>query len=142
MLAAWKRRIEEKKAKEKAIAESRYWRTHPRLQGCLQAMRGSCTVAPVEMHEAAIAAVNIALGEDILTTVEAMTDVPEDFMPEAVFLVWDDERLPVMKALWVLARTQLQDVRAVSGRTFLVSENLERILSFDAEGRPILYSIT
>ena len=54
MFADWKRKREEKKARDKAIAESRYWKTHPRLQVCLQAMRGSCTVAPVQMHEAAI----------------------------------------------------------------------------------------
>ena len=54
MLLDWKKRIEEKRAKNQAVAESQYWKSHPLLQQCLQAMRGSCTLASPELHEAAV----------------------------------------------------------------------------------------
>ena len=139
MFERWKEKQAAKKAKKEAIAESQYWKTHPRLQDCLQAMRGSCTVAPVEMHEAAIAAVNISLTEDFWK--EAKT-VPGNFMPETVFLVWDNPKIPVLKAPWVLVRESLPQVTAVAPKTFLVSENLDRIVWLDAQGQYKLYSIT
>ena len=138
MLAALKQRMEEKKARAKAIAESRQWRTNPLLQDCLQAMRGSCTVAPPELHEAAIAAVNIALSEDLWQKTET---IPGDFLPETVFLVWDDPKIPVLKALWVLVKDNLDQITAVAPKTFLVSENLDRIVRIDEQGIIKLYSV-
>ena len=138
MFDAWKRKLEEKKATEKAVAESRYWKTHPHLRSCLQAMRGSCTVAPVQMHEAAIAAVNIALAEDNWKPAEQL---PYNFMEGTVYLVWNDEKLPVLTASWTLVCEELSAVKAVAQKTFLVSEYLDRIIAFDEDGTILLYSI-
>ena len=138
MFDRWKEKLAAKKAKDQAIAESQYWKTHPRLRDCLQAMRGSCTVAPADMHEAAIAAVNIALGEDSWKTAQSM---PEDFLPETVFLVWNNEKIPVLKAHGILVLENLQQVTAVAPKTFLVSEHMDRIAAFDELGAIKLYSV-
>ena len=137
MFEQWKRKREAKKAKDQAIAEAQYWKNHPRLRVCLQAMRGSCTLASQELHEAAIAVVNIALIEGAWETVES---VPEDFMEDAVFLVWNDEKLPVLKAPWDLAKQNLPEITAVAEKTFLVAETLDRIDRFE-DGSLKLYSI-
>ena len=138
MLAALKQRMEEKKARAKAIAESRQWRTNPLLQDCLQAMRGSCTLAPVEMHEAAIAVVNIAMREGSWTITE---QVPAGFFDETIYLVWTDEKFPVLKAPWAVARENLPQITAVTPESFLVAETLDRIIWFDGLGQIKLYSI-
>ena len=137
MFEQWKRKREAKKAKDQAIAEAQYWKNHPRLRVCLQAMRGSCTLASQELHEAAIAVVNIALIEGAWETVES---VPEDFMEDAVFLVWNDEKLPVLKAPWDLAKENLPEITAVAEKTFLVAQTLDRIVRFEG-GSMKLYSI-
>ena len=141
MFEKWKEKREQTMARNKAILESKYWREHVLLRHCIDLMRGSCTVAPMAMHEAAVAAVNIALTEDTWRTLEELIDIPEDFMPEMIYIVWDDPKLPVLRAPWLLVDKYLRDVRAVADRTFLVSEHLDRILSFDEEGKPMLYSI-
>lgn len=141
MFERWKEKREQTMARNKAILESKYWREHVLLRHCIERMRGSCTVAPMDMHEAAVAAVNIALAENTWKKLAELIDIPEDFMPEAVYLVWDDPKLPVLRAPWVLADKYLWDVRAVAERTFLVSETLDRIISFDENGCPMLYSI-
>ena len=137
MFDEWKRKREAKKAKDQAIAEARYWKNHPRLRVCLQAMRGSCTLASQELHEAAIAVVNIAFMEGAWETVES---VPEGFMEDAVFLVWNDEKLPVLKAPWDLAKEDLPEITAVAEKTFLVAETLDRIVWF-GDATVKLYSI-
>ena len=137
MFEEWKRKREAKKAKDQAIAEAQYWKNHPRLRVCLQAMRGSCTLASQALHEAAIAVVNIALMEGAWETVNA---VPADFMEDTVFLVWDDEKLPVLKAPWDLAKENLPEITAVAEKTFLVAETLDRIVWFEGESMK-LYSI-
>ena len=35
MFDHWKEKLAAKKAKAQAIAESQYWKTHPRLKDCL-----------------------------------------------------------------------------------------------------------
>ena len=141
MFERWKEKREQTMARNKAILESKYWREHVLLRHCIDLKRGSCTVAPMEMHEAAVAAVNIALSENCWKTLEELIDIPEDFMPETVYIVWDDPKLPVLRAPCVLADKYLWDVRAVANRSFLVSEALDRIISFDVEGRLMLYSV-
>jgi hypothetical protein len=138
MFEEWKRKREAKKAKDLAIAEAQYWKNHPRLRVCLQAMRGSCTLASQALHEAAIAVVNIALMEGAWETVEI---VPADFMEDMVFLVWDDEKLPVLKAPWGQVRENLDTVTAVAKQAFLVAQTLDRIIWFDAQSSIKIYTI-
>ena len=138
MFERWKEKREQTMARNRAIAESQYWKTHPQLQICLQAMRGSCTLAPVEMHEAAIAVVNIAMQEDTLQDADR---IPVGFPGNTVYLVWDDPKLPVLKAPWALVEEHLTDVCTVSCRTFLVSETLDKIIAYDDAGSLKLYSV-
>lgn len=138
MLLNWKNRIEEKRARNRAVAESRYWKTHPLLQQCLQAMRGSCTVAPMDMHEAAIAVVNIAFRESTWTSA---AQLPEDFLSQTLYIVWDNEKLPVLKAPRDLTMENLSAVTAVSEKTFLVAETMDRVIWFDDHNQIKLYSI-
>ena len=141
MFEKWKEKREQTMARNKAILESKYWREHALLRYCIEVMRGSCTVAPVDMHEAAIAAVNIALSEDTWRTLEELIDIPEDFMPETVYIVWDDARLPVLKAPWELVIENLEDVLCVNLITVLVAETMDRIVWIDSHGTIKLYSI-
>lgn len=141
MFEKWKERREERNARNKAIAESQYWREHIQLRHCIRLMQGCCTVAPWDLHEAAVAAANIALLEDTWQLAAELTDIPEDFPPEHVFLVWNDPKLPVLKAPWALAKQYLADVRAVAEQTFLVSEHLDRIIWFDRDSCIRLYSV-
>ena len=63
MFERWKEKREHKRARNIAIRESMYWREHALLHNCMEQMRGCCTVAPMELHEAAVAVVNIAMEE-------------------------------------------------------------------------------
>ena len=140
MFESWKEKRAEKKAKDKdkAIRESQYWKTNALLQNCLQSMRGSCTLAPVEMHEAAIAVVNIAMREGSWTITE---QVPAGFFDDTIYLVWTDEKFPVLKAPWAVARENLPQITAVTPESFLVSESLDRIIFFGRDNRIEIYSI-
>lgn len=101
-------------------------------------MRGCCTVAPMELHEAVIAAVNIALHEDSWTV---SAEIPSAFLEGTVYLVWDNEKLPVLRAPWELVEENLTAVSAVSAGTFLVAETMDRIVHCSKQGGIRLYSI-
>lgn len=141
MFAALKQKMEEKKARARAIAESKRWKNDALLQDCLQALRGSCTVVPVELHMAVETAVNIALREDAWTALEELIDIPEDFFEGMLYIVWDEATLPVLRAIGKLVEENLYDVRCVNHHTFLVTETMDRILWFDDLGQIKLYSI-
>ena len=138
MFANWKEKLTAKKAKNKAFEESRHWKTNTLLQDRLQAMRGSCTMVPAEIHEAVITAVNIALQENIWTE---QSEIPEDFAPGMVCIVWNEAHLPVLRAPWNVVKEDLDDVRRVNSDTFLVAQSMDRILWFDSHGRIKLYSV-
>ena len=137
MLSALKRKLEEKKRQSKAICESRHWKEHPPLKAFLQEMRGSCTVAPMDLHEALVAVVNIALQEDNWTPA---AQIPEDFLPETVYIVWNDDHLPVLKANRFLLLQNLDHATAVATEIFLISETMDRVAHF-TQGKIRLYSV-
>ena len=141
MLAALKQKMEEKKARARAIAESKRWKTDSLLQECLQVLRGSCTVAPMDLHEAAETAVNIALREDTWITLAELREIPEDFFDGMLYIIWDEATLPVLKAMGKSVAENLYDVRCVNHHTFLVTETMDRILWFDGPGQIKWYSI-
>ena len=138
MLRELKERMDAKRAKARAIEESKYWKGHPVMLACLQAMRGSCTLAPQELHEAAIAAVNIAIREGSWIHTQS---VPADFLSGVVYIVWADEKLPVLCAPWELAQQHLPVILSDQFDTLLVSETMERIIWFAVDGEKKLYSI-
>lgn len=139
MFSNWKEKLAAKKEKNKCYEESRHWKTNALLQECLQAMRGSCTIAPPEMYEAAIAAVNIAMKENIWTKPD---EIPADLFSDTVYVVWDDARLPVVMAHWNAAQEKFEDLRTVNPNTFLVAQTMDRILWFHVQDGLKLYSIT
>ncbi len=138
MFDNWKEKLARKKAKNKAFEESRHWKTNALLQDCLQAMRGSCTIAPPEMHEAVITAVNIALREDTWTEAN---EIPGDFLADSVYIVWNEAHLPVLKAPWGLVEQNLYAAQRVNSDTFLMADTMDRIVWFDGDGQIKLYSI-
>ena len=137
MLSALKRKLEEKKRQSKAIVESRHWKEHTPLKSFLQEMRGSCTVAPMDLHEALVAVVNIALMEDTWTPA---AQIPEDHLSETVYIVWNDEHLPVLKADRRLLLQNLDRGTAVATETFLVSDTMDRAVHI-SQGKIRLYSV-
>lgn len=141
MFAALKQKMEEKKARARAIAESKRWKNDALLQDCLQALRGSCTVVPVELHMAVETAVNIALREDAWTALEELIDIPEDFFEGMLYIVWGEAHLPVLKAQGRMVDEHLHDVRCVHPQTFLMAQTMDRIIWFDDLGQIKLYSI-
>lgn len=142
MLAKLKQKLGQMKAQRKAVAESQYWKQNPLLRDCLQALRGCCTVVPMELHEAAITVVNIALREDTWTEVKELIDLPGEFLANPVYIVWDDAKLPVLQAHREMLDGHLTDIRAVASETFLVSESMDRIIHFCHSGSIRLYDVT
>lgn len=141
MFDHWKERLAEKKAKNKAFEKAQQWKRDALLQDFLQAMRGSCTMVSPEMHEAVVTAANIAIKEDCWTTVAELCDIPEDFLEGMVYIVWDEDTLPVPKVSWPMVRENLDDVLPVAFHTLVVAETMDRIIWFDGHGGMKLYSI-
>lgn len=137
MFANWKQNLKSKKRRNKAVADSRHWKTHPPLQAFLQTMRGSCTVAPMDLHEALTAVVNIALAEDTWTQTPR---IPADFLPDTVYILWNDAFLPVLKADCRLLLQNPEHMTAVAGDTFLISDTMDRVVHF-SDGTLRLYSV-
>ena len=87
---------------------------------------------------AAIAAVNIAIREGSWIHTQS---VPADFLSGVVYIVWADEKLPVLCAPWELAQEHLPALLSDQFDTLLVSETMERIIWFSGDGEKKLYSI-
>ncbi|MBR7178637.1 MAG: hypothetical protein IKD27_03850 [Oscillospiraceae bacterium] len=139
MFAKWKAKFAAKKASAHAVDESRKWKKNPLFQDCLHAMRGSCTVAPADLHEAVITAVNIAIREDTWAELSAAS---EDLFGGMVYLVWGEATFPVLWAPWAVAVENLKWIRIVDPDAFIVSETMDKILWFSAQDRISFYNIT
>ena len=138
MFAALKQKLLGTKQKNAAVAQSRHWKQDPALRDCLESMRGLCTVAPMELHEAMVAAVNIALTEENWNLTE---QIPAYFLTQTVYIVWNDPLLPVLRTDREILLQNLEPVTAVVSQTFLVSESMDRIVHFH-QGTIRLYDLT
>ena len=137
MFASLKQKLAEKRRLKQAISDSQHWKNRPALQNCLQSMRGSCTVAPMDLHEAVAAVVNIALTEDNWTHTGK---IPGDFLTQTVYIIWDDPLLPVLTADRELLLENLSHVTAVTENVFLVSQTMDRAVHLGS-GTLRLYSV-
>lgn len=142
MFSKWKKMLAGKKANNEAFEESRKWKNNAALQNCLQAMRGSCTLAPVQLHEAVICAINIALAENIWTDFPGTTDFPADFHSGMVYVVWNDAHMPVLTAHANAVKENIGSILCVNHETFLVAQSMDRIIWFREQEHIKLYSIT
>ena len=131
MFTALKRKLEEKKRWNKAAAQSQHWKNDQLVQSCLQSMRGGCTVASAQLHEALVAVVNIALLENSWTPAP---QIPLSFLPETAYIVWNDDRLPMLTASTPLLLENLDVITAVADETFLVSETMDRVIHMTSGG--------
>ena len=138
MLMRFRRALQSKKQRDQAVLDSRHWKNHPRLKICLEALRGSCTLAPMELHEAAITVVNIALGEN---TWASAGQIPPNFLPREVFVLWNDPLLPVFRAERDTLTANLAVVTAVASDTYFVSQTLDRVIHF-GDGKIRIYSVS
>ena len=137
MFASLKKKLADRKRVKQAISDSQHWKNRPALQGCLQAMRGCCTVAPMELHEAVAAVVNIALTEDNWSS---SASIPVNFLTQTVYVVWDDPLLPVLTADRALVLENLSHVTTVTENVFLVSQTMDRAVHLSS-GALRLYSV-
>ena len=137
MFVSLKRRLMERKRLKQAVNDSQHWKHHPALQSCLQAMRGSCTVASMELHEAVAAVVNIALTEDNWNQTDK---IPPDFLDQKVYIIWDDPLLPVLMTERELLMENLSHVSTVTRNVFLVSQTMDRAVHLTC-GTLRLYSV-
>lgn len=112
------------------------WRSNALLQDCLRALRGSATVAIPDQREAVEAVVQFARMEESWMPAGA---VPEDYLTEMVFVLWDDPSLPVLYCRSGIILENIHDVTAAANETWLVSESLDRIAHFDENLRVRLY---
>lgn len=128
----FKKRREEKKQKNRAFEQAQRWKQNTLLQECLNALRGSCTVALAMNQEAAEAVVNIAAVEGSWTEADA---IPADFLAKECYIIWNDGGLPTLCGISALVLEHLADVTAVSFETYLVSAEFDRIVHLDDLGR-------
>ena len=138
MFAFGKRKRAEKKNLDDALRSAQEWKRDPHLQECLGVLRGDCTVAPMELHEAITAVVNIAHREDCWTEAET---IPEDFFLEQVYLLWNRETLPAFRCRTDAAMEHLQRIRAVAEETYVIGGNMDRVVWFDRNGDIRLYCV-
>lgn len=138
MFAALKQKLLGAKQKHAAVGQSQHWKQHPALRDCLGSMRGLCTVAPMDLHEALVAAVNIALTE---VNWNQTVQIPDDFLTQTVYIVWNDPLLPVLRTDREILLQNPEPVTAVAPQTFLISETMDRIVHFH-QGTIRLYDLT
>ena len=127
----FRRRRVEKQMQKQVFQQAQAWRSNALLQECLSALRGTCTVADMHHREAVEGAVFVANTEGDWREIESIhEDLPDGFLTGDVFILWDDVTLPVLRCPADLVLENHHDVTAVSFETYLVAQNMDRIIHF------------
>lgn len=66
--------------------------------------------------------------------------IPMDFFNYCVYIVWDEQTLPIIKCTFSKIIEQFQNITAVSFDTWIVGENFEKFLLLNHDGEICAYS--
>lgn len=65
--------------------------------------------------------------------------IPMDFFNHCVYIIWDEQTLPIINCTFSKIIEEFQNITAVSFDTWIVEENFEKFLLFNHDGEIYAY---
>lgn len=64
----------------------------------------------------------------------SIDEIPISWIGDSIFIVWDEITLPVLSSTFHVARKFAQDILAVAFETWIISENMDKVVHFSHNG--------
>lgn len=132
----------EKRRKNRDILRGGEWTRDILLQECFEALGTEKVILPYDKEEEIISIVNIKISKLFGLNVagkelESIEEINIEWIGEKVYIIWDRMGVPVIQTSLNNIKKNIDDVLAVAFDTWIVSENINRFIEFNHNGKII-----
>ena len=138
MKATVKKRYQELKIQNYNSLIKREWQSNALLQECLETLGNNKKILSIEEQRQILDKFNIELPRLIKNrkkTVQSIQELSPQWMNRLVYIIWDEEKLPIIQINFESVLDHIDDIVAVAFDTCIVAENMNQFIQFDDRNR-------
>lgn len=134
-----KKRYKQLMQSNKSIERNKIWSDNILLQECLAALGIQKDILSINEQEKIVCEVNQRFKETVKKKegkkIETIEEIDSEWIGEKVFIIWDEASLPVIQTKINSVKEYIDDVTAVAFDTWIVSEDLNRVIEYNHNGK-------
>lgn len=134
-----KKRYQELRNKNDNKVIERGWESNTLLQECLEVLGNNKKIVSIEQQQQILDEFNIELPRliksDRKKNVQSIQDLLPQWMNRLVYIIWDEEKLPIIQTDFKTVSDYIDDIVAVSFETWIIATRMDRFIQFDARNR-------
>lgn len=138
-----KKRLAKLKVKNKDYVLAKQWEKNVMLQECLSSLNNQWTIADSDMSIMCFKAIASFACRRIEPTKEIQTvnEITDIWIGQSIYIVWDEATLPVLKCDFQTVKKSIDDVLSVAFDTWILSEELDKMIHFSHNGRISIFQV-
>ena len=133
-----KKRYQELKIQNYNSLIEREWKSNALLQECLETLENNKKILSIEEQRQILDKFNIELPKLIKNrkkTVQSIQELSPQWMNRLVYIIWDEEKLPIIQTDFESVLKHIDDIVAVAFETCIVAKNMNQFIQFDDRNR-------
>ena len=127
-----KKRLADLKENNRSFVLEQRRKQNALLQECLASLGPHCRTVDSDIERQCQRAVNAVYKQGLKP--HPLDEMPDGWSGKSVYLVWDEQTLPVLHCDFDAVRKAMDDVLAVSFETWFVSEGMDQVVFIHRSG--------
>ena len=139
-----KKRYQELKIQNYNSLIERKWKSNALLQECLEVLGNNKKILSIEQQQQILDKFNIELPRLIdnrKKSVQSIQELSSRWMNRLVYIIWDEEGLPIIQTDFESVTNYIDDIVAVAFETWIVVNSMDQFIQFDARNRITEFSL-
>ena len=133
-----KKRYQELKIQNYNSLMERKWKSNALLQECLEALGNNKKILSIKQQQQILDKFNIELPRlfgNEKKIVQSIQELSSRWMNRLVYIIWDEEELPIIQTDFESVTNYIDDIVAVAFETWIVVNSMDQFIQFDARNR-------
>lgn len=139
-----KKRYQELKIQNYNSLIERQWKSNALLQECLEVLGNNKKILSIEQQQQILDKFNVELPRLIdnrKKSVQSIQELSSRWMNRLVYIIWDEERLPIIQTDFESVTNYIDDIVAVAFETWIAVNSMDQFIQFDARNRITEFSL-
>ncbi len=139
-----KKRYQELKIQNYNSLIERQWKSNALLQECLEVLGNNKKILSIEQQQQILDKFNVELPRLIdnrKKSVQSIQELSSRWMNRLVYIIWDEEGLPIIQTDFESVTNYIDDIVAVAFETWIAVNSMDQFIQFDARNRITEFSL-
>ena len=120
------------------------WKSNALLQECLEVLGNNKKILSIEQQQQILDKFNVELPRLIdnrKKSVQSIQELSSRWMNRLVYIIWDEEGLPIIQTDFESVTNYIDDIVAVAFETWIAVNSMDQFIQFDARNRITEFSL-